>query len=362
MLLFVAGTVYIVEAKENSNSIYIIKNVPVKATSTNANKAKEIAIKDGQRKSLKALFEKAGINVEYTKFINDSLISEMVETIKIDDEIMTNNSYSSRLTILFNKDFLNFNLKKISIDVGKITNNVFLYIPVFKDEYGNIDMLDSKNTWYESAYNEYFENSNKYENIFIIDNYSLSNSGLLSKKNIDDMTYEFFQTLLSKYNSNTVMFSIAKYNKEDDVVEIKLLEIDAENRNEKNLQFSNKNDLQKHELIKEASIKTLEFLNNESKQRVIDAKNNDKHTAVKKENYMDVFYIIPNIREYVYIKSLLDNLDFVVKYDILQLTTKMANIRIYYKVEESEIIPLFNNKGFSVNRKSGKFFIDYKGL
>ena len=36
----------------------MIKDIPVSATSDNATKAKDIALKSGQRKALKALFQK----------------------------------------------------------------------------------------------------------------------------------------------------------------------------------------------------------------------------------------------------------------------------------------------------------------
>lgn len=341
----------------------MIKDIPVSATSDNATKAKDIALKSGQRKALKALFQKGKIDENYTKFINDSVITEMVESIRVMDEIMTDKSYSSKLTIFFNKEFLNFNLKKLSIGVNKVTDNIFLYIPLFEDENGKIDFVDSKNIWYESAYNEYFENTDKYNNILLIDNYNLSNSALFPQKNIDSLNYNSFQTLLTKYNSNTVILSIAKYVKHRDVVEIVFKEIDAEKIDEKILNFSNKNNLTTEELIKEASVKTLEFLNNESQTRMLESRKNQKELAkLKTENFLDVFFIIPNIQDFVYIKNLIKNLDFITRCDTLQLTTKMANLRLYFKGNEGEIMPLLLTKGFTINEKQGKTFINYEGL
>ena len=46
--------------------------------------------------------------------------------------------------------------------------------------------------------------------------------------------------------------------------------------------------------------------------------------------------------DYSYILSLVENLDFITKYDTLQLTTKIANLRLYYNCDESELIPLLN--------------------
>lgn len=347
----------------SKNDLYMVKNIPVNATADNATKAKDMALKSGQRKALKTLFQKGKIDENYTKFIHDNTITEMVESIRVMDEIMTDTSYSSKLTIFFSKEFLNFNLKKLSIGVNKITDNMFLYIPLFEDENGKIDFIDSKNTWYESAYNEYFENTDKYANIVIIDNYNLSNSALFPQKNINSLNYNSFQTLLTKYNSNTVILSIAKYVKHRDVVEIIFKEIDAEKIDEKMLNFSNKNNLIKEDLIKEASIKTLEFLNNDSQTRMLESRKNQKELAkLKTDNFIDVFFIIPNIQDFVYIKNLIKNLDFITKCDTLQLTTKMANLRLHFKGNESEIVPLLLTKGFTINEKYGKTFINYEGL
>ena len=60
--------------------------------------------------------------------------------------------------------------------------------------------------------------------------------------------------------------------------------------------------------------------------------------------------------------SLIDNLDFIIKYDTLQLTTKIANLRLYYNCNENELVPLFSNKGFDISTKYKKHFIEYKGF
>lgn len=343
----------------NDNTTFMINNVPVYAKSDSAQNAKKIALKEGERKALKLLFQKGGINQDYTKFIPDNIISEMVESIKVNDEIITKDSYSSNITILFNKAFINFNLKKFNIASGKVTDNYFLYIPLLENEDGNKTFLVPDNLWYDTAYTNFFENEDKYKNIVLIDNYDLSNTGIFNgDKPLD---YDLFKTLLTKYNSNTVVIATARYLENNDIVEIDFEEINAENHIKKVLNFSNKDDLSKEDLIIEASKKTLEFLHNESQNRIMKSRKNGKNVE-KKINYIDVYYVIPNLKEYNYILSLIKNLEFITKYDTLQLTTKVANLRLYFDCDESELIPLFNNKGFALNNKYKKFFIEYKGL
>ena len=343
-----------------SENLYIIKNIQASYKSTDAKKAKEEAIKIAERKALKELFKKGGLNADYTRFIDDSTIFEMVETIKIADEVITKQSYSSTLTIVFNKEFINFNLKKLGIGRNLVKDAVYLYIPLFENENGKVNFLED-DIWYRSAYENFF--SNNYQNIFIIDNYSLSNAGLLSVNAINNADYNKLKSLLTKYESNTVVIALASYNSVDDVVEINFKEIDAENINERLLNFSNKEDLEKDELIREASIKALEFLNNESQLKMSEARNDKKKlNKLKKNNFIDVYFTIPNFREYVYVKNLINNLNFINKYEILLLTTKFVKLRLFYKCDESEIIALFSNNGFVLQNKNGNYYLNYKGF
>lgn len=344
----------------NTNNVYIINDIPVSYKSTDAKKAKEEAIKIAQRNALKELFRRGGINPDYTRFINDGIISEMVETIKIADEVITKQSYSSNLTIVFNKEFINFNLKKMGIGRNLIKDEVYLYIPLFEDESGKIKIL-ADDTWYRAAYDNYFENN--YENIFIIDNYSLSNAGLFSTNAIKNIDYNKFRALLTKYESNVVIIAVAKHIESEDLIEIRFKEVDAENIKERVLSFANKDNLDKTALIKEASVKTLLFLSSESQKRMAEARNDKKNIEkIKKSNYIDVYFAIPNFKEYVYVKSLINNFDFIQRYDLLMLTTKFASLRLYYKGEESELSALFSNKGFILQNKNNSYYLNYRGF
>ena len=343
-----------------SENLYIIKNIKASYKSTDAKKAKDEAIKIAGRTALKELFKKGNINEDYTKFIDDSMISEMIETIKISDEIITKESYSSTLTFVFNKEFINFNLKKLGIGRNIVKDAIYLYIPLFENKNGKINFLDN-DIWYRSAYESFFNSD--YQNIFIIDNYSLSNAGLFSINAINNASYNQFKALLTKYDSNTVIIALASYNSLDDVVEITFKEIDAENVNERLLNFSNKEGLGQNELIKEASVKTLEFLNNESQLKMLAARNNEKNiNKLKKNSFIDIYFTIPDFREYVYVKNLINNLNFITKYEILLLTTKFTKIRLFYKCDESEIIALFAKKGFILQNKNGNYYLNYKGF
>lgn len=340
--------------QEAYNEKYIVKDLEIKAKSNSSNEAKEEALKNGQRLALKTLFGNLGLNKKYTKYINNSTISDMISSIRISEEIITKDSYSSKITILFDPEFTDYNLNDLKIKSGKITPEVILYIPLYDSGDKNISIIDSSNLWYKTAYDKFFEEER--ENIFVIDNYSLSNSGLLSKRKIEEKRYESFNTLLKKYASNIIMISIAKYNKELDRIEIILTEIDAENEKKRILNYINRNDLTKEELIEEASAKTFDFivsLYNQSKEENISNK------ETKKESYIDILVSIKNLKDYVYLKNLIKNLNFIKNYETLNITTKIAKIRIHYNCDEAELIQLFRNKNFILDNKKDQYFLNY---
>ena len=359
ILLILFLSLFLKSSFSEDNTTFMVNDIPVYAKSSSAQEAKKLALQEGQRKGLKLLFQKGGIDPDYTKFIPDNVISEMVESIKVDNEIITKDSYSSNITILFNKTFINFNLKKYDIASGKVTDNYFLYIPLLEDKDGEKNFLVPDSLWYNTAYTTFFENEDKYKNIILIDNYDLANTGIFNKNK--PIEYDTFKTLLNKYNSNTIIIATARYIESKDIIEIDFEEIDAENHVKKVLNFSNNDGVEKDELIVEASKKTLDFLYNESQDRIAKSRKDGKNIK-KKNNYIDVFYVIKNLNDYSYILSLIENLDFITKYDTLQLTTKIANLRLYYNCDESELVPLLNNKGFNLNTKYKKHFIEYKGF
>jgi hypothetical protein len=342
------------------DNLYMVRNIDVYSKSTTAIKAKEEALKNGQKQALKVIFERANIKPEYTKYVNDLVVAEMIESIQIKNEMMTKDSYSSVITVLFNKKFLNFHLKRLKIGVGSTVDDVFLYIPILEVD-GKLNITDSSNSWYIAAYDDFFENS--YENIFIIDNFDLANTALFSKKILEQNDYNLYNTLLKKYTANVVVVSIASYNSKNNTIDVIYREIDAEKTVEKKLSYSNKDELSLNEFYRDASVRFLQSLHKESRIRVSRNKNDTKILEeLLKDNVLEIYIAIQNLKDYDYMKNLILNLGFVKRYETVEFSTKMAMLRLYYGGDESEIFSMFRNKGFELKNNGGKYFINYRGF
>jgi hypothetical protein len=342
------------------DNLYMVRNIAVYNKSTTALKAKEEALKQGQKKALKTIFERANIKPEYTKYISDLVLVEMIESIQIKNEIMTKDSYSGTITVLFNKKFLNFHLKRLDIGVGNAVDDVFLYIPILSEN-GSYKLYDRENSWYKPAYDDFFSNS--YDNIFIIDNFDLANTALLSEKMINQNDYSAYSTLLSKYTANVVVISIASYDRSTKSINVFYKEIDGDNIIEKKMTYGNKDNLSLNDFFEYVSIKFLQMLDKESKIRIARNKNDSKNLEkLLKDNSIEIYIVIQNLKEYNYLKDLILNLPFVKRHEIVEFTTKLARLKIYYAEDESEIILMFDQKGFDLKNKNGKYFISYRGL
>ena len=346
----------------SAENMYMVSDIVVSKSSKNSLEAKEECIKEAQRKALKTILERAKIDVSYTKYIDSKTLEDMVESIQIRDEMMTKNSYSSRMTIIFSKKFLNFYLKRAGIGVNNITYDVFLYIPLFKNKNGKIDLMNQNSIWYNSAYNDFFDK--KYENLFIIDNYSLSNSGLINEKMILEPKYEDYSTLLKKYSSNVVVIAIAEYDSGNNSINVNYKEIDGDKTVEKPLTYFNRHQLSYNDLVAEVSVKMLEYLNGESQMRIYNKKGQEKtvSTKIKEKDNIDVLVDSSSVENYVYVKNLLTNVDFVTRIEIIEMTSKYVKLRLYYKCAETELLNLFKGKGFELSDRFDFFVIKYVGF
>lgn len=352
----------------DTREIYSVADMKIEAKSTNSDAAKKEALNAGQRRALKILLTRLGFDPKNSKFIGNSAIGEMISGMRLRDELITKNSYSSQVTFQFDPDFVNYTLNDLKLKKGQLGQEVILYIPIYDDGSGELSIMDSDNPWYSTVYDRFFEDEDARENLFIIDNYSLSNSGLISEEKIRAKKYDSFSTLLRKYASNVVVISLAKYNEKMDRMEITLIEIDAENIKSSVLNYVNRDSLPVDELISEASLKTYDFVLNlhSKKSSRQDSATNSKDNSNKTsgvstlaDGYIDVLIPIRNLRDYVYLKNLVKNLTFIKNYETIEMTTKVAKVKLWLNCNEAQLIDLFRRKNIILDNRSDQYFLYY---
>lgn len=349
--------IMVVSANENN---FIVDNIQVEKISATGKEAKDVAIIEGQRKGLAIVFERLGLKKENLKFISNDMLSQMVDSIQISDEVISSTKYSGILLINFNKEFIDFYIKKLGMKNGQILQTKYLYIPILKvnDSYM---LLSAENVWRNSTVDAILEN--KYGHIVLLNN-NPANEAIIKKDKIENPIYNDFSSMLKTHNANTIMFSIVEYKKEADVLEIKLKELNAEELKEINLNLFNKEKLTYENLFADAANKVLIYVknmlgenqNNTSENIVSE---NKEQVLNEKTNKFEASMLFTDIHELNFFKEVLKNLSFIENYTIKSITTKEMIVNINLKVYLEEAYNLFKEQNILMKLKDNKYYLIY---
>lgn len=358
-ILVLISLMNIVNAKTISDSDFIVDNVKIEKISSTSQEAKDSAMLDGKRQALTVIFKRLGIKEENIKFVNNDMLTQMIDSIQISDETVTPTKYSGTLLITFNREFIDFYTKQLKINNGELLNTRYLYIPILKID-NNYLVLNKDNIWREKSVDVFL--NKQYEDIILLNN-NPANNTIIKKNAIEKGTYDDFYPLLTSHEANTILLSIAEYIKESDSLEITLKDINALETTELKLNLFNKENLEYNDLIADGADKVLVYINNSlEKTRSINSQNKQESTVVDQLNQMKEFeatIIFSNIDELNFFKDVLKNLSFIDRYEIKNLTTRELNVKIYLNVFVEEVYSLFREHNILMKTKNNRFYLIY---
>ena len=144
---------------------------------------------------------------EVSNNISDDLINTFIKNIIINDEIIINNKYISKIKINFDKVKL--------IDFYRSNNLPYIeYYPkkllliIYEKDQINENLFTKRNNYYK-----YFNNNSKDLNLFKIPNLDINDRYILKKKDIIERNYQKIKNFSRKYNSEEIVIVISKKNK-----------------------------------------------------------------------------------------------------------------------------------------------------
>lgn len=344
---------------------YIIDRIKVEQTSTTAKIAKESAILNGQRQALEKLFERLNINKENLKFITTEMLGQMIESIQITDEVFSTIKYSSVLMVSFNKDFVNFHLNNLNIKPKKILDSVYLYIPILKEN-NNYSIIQKANVWRDATVEAFLDK--QFPDIILLNNNPV-NETILSKEKITNGNYDDFSTLLKSHKSNIIVFSIAEYKKESDSIEITFKEINALDSTEIKLNLFNKEKLNTNDLFFDGGEKLLVYMNdiaekNRKKVEYNNSKNTNQAkmiTDFNKDKEINIYVLFKDMNEFVFLKNVLKNLNFIDLATLKYVSTKEALFNLKLNIFVEELYTLLRDQNLLLKLKDNKYYLVYLG-
>lgn len=360
LIFFVVPFLFINKGLSDYN-LYLVEKIKCFSESTSSAAAKEDAIKKAEKDALKKLFARLNVNQENINFINSEILSRVVDSIRVSDEVLTATKYSSTVDILFNKEFVDYYLNQYNIKNGEIIEKKYLYIPILKvgDNYYNL--VD--NIWREKTLSNI--DDLRFKGIELPHNFAILNQNpinhvLIDRKVLESPEYNNFLEVLKEHKSNVLVFSIAEYFSDSDSMEITLKEVLTDNVTETKLNLFNKENLTYEELVNDASFKVMQYffktrLENKTLQR-IENKKEENNGKIK------IYILQTDLHDAVFMSNLLKSLSFIKSVNLSYQTIKESCFDVEINIEQEKLFSAFKENGILMQFKNSKYYLVYTGI
>ncbi|MDD2840771.1 MAG: hypothetical protein PHY80_06740, partial [Rickettsiales bacterium] len=267
---------------------YVIDNLKVSRIDKDATTARQKAIAKGQRDAFDIILARLFIDASNSLMITDDEISQMLRSIQIKNEKITDNSYSANLMVEFSPDYLKYTLNKYKITKFSPTFDSYLIIPVLNED-GITYLWEKANRW-----NNFFKkNVKNTNNVFLIDN-DFASKNLIDIDYFKKPNFSNFRNLAELYSVNNIAVVVGNYQKNDDIIYTKIYVLSDKRTKNATLNYQMQN-LNNPDLdFNGASVKIIEYLDG------LSSKNNNQYTVTSQvqKNGLYVFIPISSLKDF----------------------------------------------------------------
>ncbi|HSQ98117.1 MAG TPA: hypothetical protein VLL98_05390 [Rickettsiales bacterium] len=329
---------------------YIIDNLKVNRSDKDATTAREKAITKGQRDAFNIILARLSIDDTNSMAISDEEISQMLRSLQIKNEKITDNSYSATLTLEFSPDYVKYILNKYKITKFSPVFDSYLIIPVLKED-GNTYVWERNNRWT----NFFNKNVKENNNIFLIEN-DFASKNLVDTASLNKPIFSKFRNLAELYNVNNIVVVIGNYNKITNVIDTKIYVLSNRRSRNAALNYEMQNPNNPNLDFNDASIKIIEYLNGLAS---LDLENNEySYSSQNQREGTYIFVKISSIKDYNNINKILRNNKNITSANLKSIEKKLAIYFVKYKDNDLQsLISSLEADGFSVSEKRNGLFI-----
>jgi len=332
-----------------NNQDYIVDNLKVVRIDKDATTAREKAITKGQRDAFNIILSRLSIDDTNSMAITDEEISQMLRSIQIKDEKITDSSYRATLMVEFSPDYVKYILNKYRITKFSPTYDSYLIVPVLNED-GVTYLWEKSNRW-TNFFNKNVKSSN---GIFLVDNdfasKSLIDIGYFKKPNFSNFT-----NLAELYGVNNVVAVVGNYNTNDNVIYTKIYVMSNKRTRNATLNYQMQNIDNPDIDFNNASIKIVEYLNGLS-----DGNANQGETTANENQRSDMYIFAPisSLKDFNNIDKVLKNNKRIINANLKSLEKNLAIYSIKYVDNDIEsLITSLESDGFTVNEKKSGLYI-----
>lgn len=336
----------VVFAETNEN--YTVDNLRVSRIDKDATTARQKAITKGQRDAFNIVLLRLSIDDTNGVIVSDDEISQMLRSMQIKNEKITDNSYSATLMLEFSPDYIKYTLNKHRITKFSTAFDSYLIVPIL-NENGTTYLWEKSNRWT----NFFKKNVADAEGVFLVDN-DFASKNLIDIDYFKKPRFSNFKNLADLYGVNNIVAVVGNYQANSNIIYTKIYVMSDKKVRNATLNYEMQNVNNPDIDFNDASIKIIEYLNS------LGNKTDTQYTAIPQNQRSGVYVFAP-------ISSLKDynNIDRVLKNDknVITATLKSLekNIAIYFvKCTDDDVESLISSlesDGFTVSEKKNGLYI-----
>ncbi len=339
--------------KANAQQVnnYMVEGIAAKASARSSGDAKILATASARKDAFAILLSRLALNPSLVNNISNDDIFDMVNSEQITEERISGSGYSAIFNIAFSESAVKRILRDKNIKKTDDVVENYLLIPVKILKPKSLDgnspnellLWEAENNW-KIAIEKEIKNSSIPN--FIVPESDLSNIASLNKDNIEQVSFNDLEPILTKYKSSEGLVMFFYYDDIENKVIISVQNVKKLQKKLFKLNFVNVERLNYDQLTSKVAQKTIEYL--------LTLKSGNKSKS--ETNFIKVEIPISKLGDWMMIKNKIENSNLINQLNIESISKDYVRISVNYTENQTDIIEAFAQKNIFLEKKAENLF------
>jgi hypothetical protein len=339
--------------KANAQQVnnYMVEGIAAKASARSSGDAKILATASARKDAFVILLSRLALNPSLVNNISNDDLFDMVNSEQITEERISGSSYSAIFNIAFSESAVKRILRDKNINKTDDVVENYLLIPVKILKPKSLDgnspnellLWEAENNW-KIAIEKEIKNSSIPN--FIVPESDLSNITSLNKENIEQVSFNDLEPILTKYKSSEGLVMFFYYDDIENKVIISVQNVKKLQKKLFKLNFVNVERLNYEQLTSKVAQKTIEYL--------LTLKSGNKSKS--ETNFIKIEIPISKLGDWMMIKNKIENSNLINQLNIESISKDYVRISVNYTENQTDIIEAFAQKNIFLEKKAENLF------
>jgi len=339
--------------KANAQQVnnYMVEGIAAKASARSSGDAKILATASARKDAFVILLSRLALNPSLVNNISNDDLFDMVNSEQITEERISGSSYSAIFNIAFSESAVKRILRDKNINKTDDVVENYLLIPVKILKPKSLDgnspnellLWEAENNW-KIAIEKEIKNSSIPN--FIVPESDLSNITSLNKDNIEQVSFNYLEPILTKYKSSEGLVMFFYYDDIENKVIISVQNVKKLQKKLFKLNFVNVERLNYEQLTSKVAQKTIEYL--------LTLKSGNKSKS--ETNFIKIEIPISKLGDWMMIKNKIENSNLINQLNIESISKDYVRISVNYTENQTDIIEAFAQKNIFLEKKAENLF------